>query len=229
MLNNYFKKEIDINQTLNEFYIKSISKLDISSYFKILYNETMISDRINYYLFDDEYEKSDEQYYLYKFKLNDYYYIEKFIIEVDEIYSDDIWIEFDKDNSFTSHNNKILDDENTKYTDKFKIIKKNYILLTNIRGINHKLDTYNSKIKTANFTHVKIYNNEPNEENDEENYDIILEENLEVIRKDNTIKIKIPDIYLYNFNNYGSEVDLKGEIIWDQHEGYNPIEEIKVL
>jgi hypothetical protein len=225
MITNGFKKEIDINQTLNEFYIKTVSKLDISTYFKINYNDTVISDRLNYYLFNDDYDISDEKYYLYKFKFNDYYFIEKFIIEVDEIYSYDIWFEYEYDNSFTYNNNKILDDENTKYTDKFKIIKKNYISLTNIRGVNHKLDTQISLIKTSYFTHVKIYNTEY----DDDNYDLILEENLEVIRKDNTIKIKIPDRYLYNFNEYGCEVNLKGDILWDQHEGHNPLEEIKVL
>ena len=74
MITNGFKKEIDINQTLNEFYIKTITKLDISTYFKINYNNTVISDRLNYYLFNDDYEISDEKYYLYKF------------IEVDKIY-----------------------------------------------------------------------------------------------------------------------------------------------
>lgn len=234
MLTYAFKKEIDINQTLNEFYIKTQNKLDISSYFNINYNDTVISDRLNYYLFDDDYEKSDDKYYIYKLKFNDYYFIEKFRIEVDEIYSYDIWIEYDPDNTFTIHNNKILDDENTKYTEKcsdmnkskgHKIIKKNYILLTNIRGINHNLDTNGSKIKNANFTKIKIYNSEF-EGND---YDYLLEENLEVFRKDNIIKIKIPDRYLYNFNQYGSDVDLPENVTWDQHEGYNPIEEIKVL
>ena len=93
------------------------------------------------------------------------------------------------------------------------------------------MDTQYSKNKISNFTYVKIYNNE----NDDgvNNYDILLEEDLEVIRKDNIIKIKIPDRYIYNFSEYGCEVDLKGcvigEICWDQYEGYNPIEEIKVL
>lgn len=211
--NKYKIYSSTIQKNINEFYIRSKTKL-IKEMFTINYNNNSYSDYFNEHI-KKEYECSYNRYYIYKFKLNDYYLINQFeILTGNNI---EIYFEYDDDNYFESEYNEIKQNKNNQI-----ILANNYMKeFPNILNENcYKLNVY--------IENIDIYY-------DNNNYDRIYENDLIIIKNKNNIRIIIPEKYIDNFNKHGFYLNIKRNDNDNNLRNYSyrtehvPLEEILIL
>ena len=211
--NKYKIYSATIKKNINEFYIRSKTKL-IKEMFTINYNNNSYSDFFNEHL-KKEYEYSYNRYYIYKFKLNDYYLINQFeILTGNNI---EIYFEYDDDNYFKSEYDEITQN------------KKNQIIFAKTFG-KEKSNIFNN-----NYCEINVYIEYIDIYNDNNNFDRIYENNLTIIKNKNNMRLIIPDKYIDNFNDYGFYLNIKRNDTDNNLYSYSyrtehvPLEEIIIL
>ena len=196
---------IDINSILNEFYIRSSEKIIIDT-FEIYYNNRYncghnISDFIN-----KDYDYSENNYYIYKFKLDDYYIINKF--QIFGYTEKELYFEYNKENNIYDINNNI-NKQNLLIFDSISPFEQNYK-------------------KETEIEHIDIYKEKWYD------YDRIDINKIEYYKLNKLTKLIIPDEYTNNFIKTGFSIsikkdDMNKEMSYRYVVGHLPVNYIKVL
>lgn len=205
---NYKEYHIDLNIILNEFYIRSSNKLD-KDFFRLKYNNGDISHYFCNFI-DKNYDYSENNYYIYKVKLDNYYLIEKLYVLCNK--STDLYFEYYKDDYIFEINKE----KEIYYVIIYETEDFEFPKLSNEIS---KIDIYIEKLIVFNdiLANDKTYIDD-----------------LEVYKFAKFQKIKIPEKYIYNIGSYGFSYILKRsdmEKINSYKVGWGkmPINDIKVL
>lgn len=219
---NFFKGKYELETKIltNIFYLKTNMKL---TYVILIYNNNFkVKLLVSNYLKTCDYEYTEDQFYIYKFKLNDYYLIKNIIINIPfNTTNKKVFFEYDDDT--LNELDLIIDNESEKSKkDHTKIIKKNCIEISP-----RKL--YNEIEKSISIDNIKgiMFLDIHNLKNRNDIY--VPSDKLDIKKDLHIIKIKLEDKYIDYLIDFSFYIDFEEEHYGNIDVINCPIEYISVL